>query len=212
MASNKSKKLEVLQRREAVAKRYLTGQSMRQIAESLELNLTMVFRDIDAVRQEWHKNAQAAISEHKAKELARLDHLEMQAWTALTMSQGDLVITKHRGRGKPVPPPANCPKCATSMSGSPTCSKCGYSCPTTGTEVTKEEIKRKSAGDARFMKIILECIRQRCAIIGLNNAAPVSGNDYLPVIGFEVVQPAPIPEETEVVAIPSSGEGDGSSN
>lgn len=211
MAPNKSKKLEVLQRREVIAKRYLTGQSMRQIADSLELNLTMVFRDIDAVRKEWHQNAQAAISEHKAKELARLDHLEMQAWTAWSMSQGDLIVTTQRGRGKAVAPPTNCPKCSKPLAGATTCS-CGYSLPTAGTEVTKQTVNRKSAGDPRFLKIIQECIRQRCAIIGLNNPMPITGNDYLPVIGFEVIQPALVPEESEVEVIPSSGEGDGSSN
>lgn len=197
MSDKKSKKLELLQRRESVAKRYIRGDTMRQIAESLEISLTTVHRDIQAAREDWRKNANESISEHKARELAKLDNLEMYAWQCLAMSQGDVVVTTNRGRGKVASPPSHCPKCKAGMGGATTCSACGHSVPSTGTEVIKQEVRRKSAGDARFMKIIFECIRQRCAIIGLNNQLPVTVGDYMPVVGFEIVQPEPVIDHDE---------------
>jgi hypothetical protein len=201
MAGKNSKKCEILQRRENVAKRYVKGFSMRQIAFEMEESLTTVFRDIKAVQGDWQENARRSISEHKAKELARLDNLEFHAWQCLAMSQGDVVVTTHRGKGKAAAAPAACPKCSAAMAGAMTCPKCGFVCPTAGTEVTRQEVKKKSAGDARFMKIILECIRQRCVILGLQSAIPQAGTDFGPIIGIEVALP-----ESEPVEVMESAE------
>ena len=176
MAVNHSKKMEALKHREDVAKKYLRGMSMRQIAFEMEIPLTTVFRYLKQTKEEWKQSAFASMSEHKAKELARIDNLEMQAWNAFMLSQGDVLITTDRGRGK------------TSAAGS-----------TPGaTEVVKQTVKKRSAGDARFLKVIIECVKQRCIILGLQVATQPISAEYGKVIGIEVSLPSEAPPEPDL--------------
>lgn len=203
MSGMNSKKLEVMRRREAVSARYLSGQTMRQVAEALEISLATVQRDLAALDLQWEENAASNTNRHKARLLAKNENLERLAHQAFMASIGEVIVTTHRGKGKATASPTHCPKCSHPLFGAPSCSKCKFVIPTAGTEVTRQEIKRKSYGDPRYLKIIDSCLNRYGRLHGLEVTTPASGYEHLPVIGFEMIQSDDTQEEPEVLQIES---------
>lgn len=83
-ANHKGKKYEIAARRKDVARRYLRGDGMMDICQSLELPLSTVARDMAANLEQWRASAARAMSQRVAVELAKLDQLEtyyLDAWT-----------------------------------------------------------------------------------------------------------------------------------
>lgn len=82
----------IAQRREMVARARLRGATIREIVVALtEMGFvnpttyepwskTVVHADIQAMEAEWRKNAQQAIEEHKARQMAELQEARRQAW------------------------------------------------------------------------------------------------------------------------------------
>lgn len=162
MKRRNSRRMEILKRREEVAQNCLDGKTIRQIAESLKLSVGTICNDLKTIRDEWQEHAQESISRQKALLLARINHLETMAYEAFENSKGEQAISTQRGKGK---------------TGS------------SSLEIIKQEVRRYSPGDPRFLQIIVDCIAQKCRLLGLNVISGTSGNDHLPVIGFEIVRP-----------------------
>lgn len=78
----------VLERRKQIAELYLQGKSQWQISKIVQPNVSQVVisKEMKAIREEWLKATVAAFDEAKAKELAKIDHVEEVAWERFWLS------------------------------------------------------------------------------------------------------------------------------
>src|SRR5581483_4024403 len=77
-----AKALAILERRKAVAERYLRGETQWEIARTLGVSQGQVSRDLKAIRQEWLNSSVCNFNELKAREIAKVDELERTYWAA----------------------------------------------------------------------------------------------------------------------------------
>jgi hypothetical protein len=68
-------------RRQQVAQYYLQGWSQGEIARNLGIAQSTVSSDLKAIRRAWRESAVRDFDEAVCCELARLSHLEREAWT-----------------------------------------------------------------------------------------------------------------------------------
>jgi hypothetical protein len=155
MAQLPRDKTEIAIRRQKVAAAYLRGGTQADIAVELACDQATVSRDLKALRGEWMKSALIDINEAKARELAKIDTLELEYWTAWKRSQEDAEseITKMQGTppkvdkdGKPIDNPAP-------------------------SKVEKQSKREGQTGNPAFLRGVEWCINKRCEIIGVN--API---------------------------------------
>jgi len=90
MAKSKTQRdMTIEQRRTEVARLYLRGRSQQQIADEIGVVRKTVWSDIQEIRKEWQEerlsDAEALIN----RELAKLDHLEAEAFDAWERSKQD---------------------------------------------------------------------------------------------------------------------------
>jgi len=79
------------ERRQRVARLYLIGRTQWQIAEEAGCSQSLVSRDLRAIREAWRKSATIDFDEARAKELAKLEEVEREAWDAWQRSKNDAV-------------------------------------------------------------------------------------------------------------------------
>ena len=96
---NPQKKLAILERRKNVAVRYLRGQTQWEIARAFEVTQKTISLDLKAIQAEWLAQAVLDRGEWTARELARIDEVERQAWNAWTKSQENTEILRDKRRG-----------------------------------------------------------------------------------------------------------------
>ncbi len=73
---------------------YLEGKWQYEIAAIVGISQEMVSYDLKAVQKQWRDIPQAELTELKAKELAKIDHLEMTYWQAWHDSKKPTESTK----------------------------------------------------------------------------------------------------------------------
>ena len=129
-------------RRKDVGKLYLSGMTQPAIARELGVSQPTVSRDMKVLRDEWLASALIDVNAAKAKELAKIDNLEIEYWEAWRRSIGEHIqeVTKAKGPAK----------------GSPT-------------DIEKVVRKNTLVGDPRFLQGIQWCIDKRCKILGLDS-------------------------------------------
>jgi hypothetical protein len=139
----------VLERRQVVARLYLQGQMQSAISRAVGVSQGQVSYDLTAIRAAWLASLVRNFDEAKAKELAKLDLLEHEAWSAWMRSQQprEMTLTEATEGGEVLAPDGTLrPKPPT----------------------RKASVRREGqAGDPRFLERIQKCIDQRCAILGL---------------------------------------------
>jgi hypothetical protein len=79
---NTAEETKIIDRRQRVAALYLRGRTQTSIAEELGCDQATVSRDLASLRGEWKESALRDFDEAKALELARVDALESEAWSA----------------------------------------------------------------------------------------------------------------------------------
>jgi hypothetical protein len=126
---------------------YLKGEMQSDIAESLRLSQSTVSRALKQLQADWRASALIDINEAKARELAKIDALELEYWTAWKRSQEDAEseITKMQGN-PPKPNEAN---------------------PLPAKMETQKKREGQS-GNPAFLRGVEWCINKRCEIIGVN--------------------------------------------
>lgn len=92
--------LAILERRKRVAARYIRGETQWEIARAFEVDQKTVSNDLKAIRAEWLASAVQDMDAIKARELARVDECEAQAWKAWTKSQENAEVLRARMRGQ----------------------------------------------------------------------------------------------------------------
>ena len=133
-------KFRIAERRKIVASLYLRGKFQSEISKEVNVDRCTVSRDLQAIEEEWLKSGVMNLNAAKARELAKLDEVERQAWEAWEKSRKDaetmeVIGTAQGGRGKP-------------------------------DKVKK--ITKGQAGDSRFLDTILRCVNKRSEILGLD--------------------------------------------
>lgn len=143
MAVPKSKKIEISRRRALVAEMYIRKMYQHDIAAELGVARQTVMADLKALQKEWQESAAVNIAESKAEQLAKIDELERQAWDAWEQSKGERKISRIRGApGKADDSKPNILE----------------------KTVTTEE----RTGNIVYWNAVLDCIKERCKILGLN--------------------------------------------
>jgi transcriptional regulator with XRE-family HTH domain len=133
-----------------ISQLYLQGEMQADIADALGLSQATVSRALKALQSDWRQSALIDINEAKARELAKIDTLELEYWTAWKRSQEDAEseITKMQGN-PPKPNEAN---------------------PLPAKMETQKKREGQS-GNPAFLRGIEWCINKRCEILGVD--APV---------------------------------------
>jgi hypothetical protein len=91
-----AERLAILKRRRDVALRHLKGETQWQIAEAVGIDQGNVSRDLAWVHALWLEESKLAHGERVARELARIDETERQAWQAWQRSQQIAETTRTR--------------------------------------------------------------------------------------------------------------------
>lgn len=100
MNSSLSRQVHPDRRREAVERLYCKGVPQLQIAQELGIPLRTLLSDLEAIKQGWLASAQAGFDELRARELAKINHLEAVAWQGWERSCRDQETTKVVLQGK----------------------------------------------------------------------------------------------------------------
>jgi len=134
---------------------YLSGTVQAEIADQLKVNQSTISRDIKALQAAWLESALIDIDEAKARELAKVDKLEREYWTAWERSCEDAETVRQKGK------------------------------PGAGGIATEsiEKTSKGQAGDPRFLAGVQWCIERRCKIIGIDAPAKTehTGRDGGPI-------------------------------
>jgi DNA-binding Lrp family transcriptional regulator len=155
-----------------IASLYLKGELQGDIAESLGLSQSTVSRALKSLQEDWRSSAIIDINEAKARELAKIDALELEYWQAWKRSQEDAEseITKMQGtppkQGDANPAPA---------------------------KLETQKKREGQSGNPAFLRGVEWCINKRCEIIGVN--APIKQEIGLTV--YEVTEDDPSEEDTD---------------
>lgn len=148
--------MQLMQRRQEVAVRYLKGEQQYDIGRALGMSQAQVSMDLKAVRELWLASTLRDFDAIKSEQLAKVDQVEIEAWQAWQRSQQprEVSLTEQAEGGEVMAPDGTLkPK-------SPT---------------RKASMRREGqAGDPRFLERIQKCIDQRCTILGLNAPAKFS--------------------------------------
>jgi len=85
--TNKQKKQKILERRFQVTQLYLKGHLISDISKDLKVAIGLVSEDIQAVEAMWLEASISTFDLKRAKELAKIDHLEKTYWEAWEASK-----------------------------------------------------------------------------------------------------------------------------
>ena len=159
--SKDRKKSQTERDRRAIARMYLQGMTQTDIARELTLSQPTVSREIKVLIQEWKVERVYDINEAKARELAKVDNLELEYWEAWKRSQSDAVTKTKK---------------AIQEKGS--------------TKQQAEERVEGQVGDARFLAGVQWCIERRCLILGVDapKKTELTGKDGQPLPASQIVQ------------------------
>lgn len=146
MAANKRSKAQVERDRVEIARLYLQGESQVDIAGKLGLTQPMVSYDLKAVRAEWLKSSLINYDQAKARELAKIDNLELVYWESWERSLKDFTSRIVKAKNSASQEERE--------------------------EATKNALltikTEQRVGDPRFLEGIQWCINKRCQIFGLD--------------------------------------------
>lgn len=124
-------------RRVRVIERYVLGETMREIAAAEGIGLGTVSRDVAAVRAAWQRETGHALGKWRDAQLARIDVIEAHATASYERSLTPREKTVVESK--------------------------------TGEKASETERVESEgqAGDAKFLRIMLDCVAERCKILGL---------------------------------------------
>ncbi len=141
------------QKRLEIADRYVKGETQAQIGEAMGLNFRTISHHLKTIRDAWEKEAVLDIDKAKGKELAKLNKLELEYWSAWERSKKQKEKTLSRSK----------------VTGKTRKSKKTEGEDDTGKEQTESATsKEQRDGNPAFLQGILNCIDRRCKLLGLD--------------------------------------------
>src|SRR4051812_36084473 len=87
MSRSQNRRVAAELRRRQVIDLYLQGWSQPAIAEHLKVGQTTVSLDLRIIQKQWRESAIRDFDQLRARELAKIDFLEREAWAAWQRSQ-----------------------------------------------------------------------------------------------------------------------------
>ena len=87
MSVRPARKLEIVQRRQKVAELFLQGWNQDAIGRELNISQPQVAADLKKINQTWRESAIRDFDEARNQELARLQRMEREAWSAWERSK-----------------------------------------------------------------------------------------------------------------------------
>ena len=144
---------------------YLKGMSQADLAQRLSeerdysISRAMIYKDINLIHERWMQAYILPINEMKVRELARLDRLENEYWSAWERSKQDFTSIKQD----------------TIDDSAIRKSAHGALAPTHSRKKTVIE-KKERDGNVHFLEGVERCIDKRCQILGLDAAKSVTIN------------------------------------
>ena len=135
------KQQQIADRRRNVANLYLRGAWQPEIAKEVGVSQSTISRDLAVVRRQWLKEASKDYDAKVAQELAKIDAVELEAWTEWKKS-------KERERTKRMIKE----------------SRKGEVIQAIEETVTVETL----LPEGRYLEIIQKCIARRCKLMGLD--------------------------------------------
>lgn len=162
------------------------GYNLTQIAERLDLSVNTVWNDAKKIKEGWQKRSDRNRGEVVAKELAKLDLIEHEAWKAWEKSkqeQRTRVIKQVREQGR---------------------------------DSDKQYVEQRlteCTGDPRYFTTLLQCHEKRCALLGIPDHSEAQaelqsamGQQMLRALAEMAQAEQFIPGPTGIV-LPSKGNG-----
>lgn len=171
MLARKRRELTNERRRMRVAELTLRGVPQIEIAAELGVKQPCVSKDLTVVREHWLQSAIRAFDQHRAEELARISLVEAEAWKAWQESGGVKTKTK-KVKLKSADPKAKASK-------------------------TPDEVQTfewYETGDPQYLKIVMDCVAQRCKLLGIAAPEKVAFTD-----------PSGLHESKVLLYVPSNG-------
>jgi hypothetical protein len=139
MSRNYSDEVAREERRNRVLSYYVRGYRQTAIAELVGCDQKTVSNDLAVIRRQWAKANGERVTELQARELARIDEIERQAWAAWERSQQE----RSRSRTKRTDPGGGPAKLEASVE------------------------KETPVGDPRWLERVSWCVEARVRILGL---------------------------------------------
>lgn len=148
---------------------YIKGMSLKAIADEVKLSIATISNDLAKVRERWIAESIVNYDEAVAREIAKIDNLEMTSWKAWEKSLEDSseeVKKKELAREAP-------------QKGD---KKAKPSKPRLVPVKIVEEVRRKGqTGDPRFLERIAWCIETRSKLLGLIKKDTVQNNTFVQI-------------------------------
>lgn len=136
---NKAERLALLKRRDEVSALYFQGIPQYQIAERLGVDAAQVTRDLQFLERLWLEGAVENRDRWKAEEIARINHMEREAYAAWERSKQERETRTARNATRPK-----------------------------GAETETGLRKEQRCGDTEYLKTVQWCINKRCELRGLD--------------------------------------------
>lgn len=146
MAAPKRTKTQIQKDRVEVASLYLQGWTQAAIGDKLGLARQQIGYDLKAIQKEWLKSSLIDFNEARARELSKIDNLEVTYWESFSKSLS--------------PKKTETAKSTTGPDGQQERSEFS----------AKEE---QQVGDKRFLDGVAWCIDRRCKLFGLDAPSQV---------------------------------------
>ena len=153
MPASKQQKLNRIARQARVGEAYLSGRAQYLIAQDEGVDPSTITRDLEALHAGWLERHDLATGKKKARELARIDRVEREAWAAWDRSVGEVSKSSTKTKAiaqKYVEHPERGPELVSQSA------------------IEKTVHTEQHAGDPRFLSVVQKCIDQRRAILGLD--------------------------------------------
>jgi hypothetical protein len=158
----KRSKSQKIRDRRLIASLYLKGEYQSDIAAQVGISQGQVSKELAILQADWRTSALIDINEAKARELAKIDALELVYWQAWERSQLDAESEITKMQGAPPKPNETSPAPA---------------------KLETQKKREGQSGNPAFLRGVEWCINKRCEIIGIN--APVkqqiTGKDGGPI-------------------------------
>lgn len=134
----------LLARRQQVAAAYLRGEYQAEIAARFGISQQQISLDLKAIRSAWLQSAIRDFDAARAEELAKIDAVEAEYWSAWDRSKKDKEVATQEGSGE-IDPQTKRPR------------------------IKKLSLRKEGqSGNPAYLAGILSCIDKRCAILGLD--------------------------------------------
>jgi predicted transcriptional regulator len=137
-----------------ISELYLRGELQADIAKVVGISQATVSLDLASLRGEWLASSLMDFNDRRAQELAKVDDLEREYWTAWKRSQQDAEVKTQKMIDRPE-----------------------------GQSKEAQKRTEGQTGDPRFLVGIQWCVNKRCELLGLDapKKAEITGKDGEPL-------------------------------